>query len=201
MRKYKQADLIKQLSQSQLIFHVYLTQVILLLVAMILSFIFFNDVRAFFSLFKWDFKWILLGFINGCTVVFIDLLLMKKLPRKYYDDGGINEKIFSNLPTWKIFCLITTVAIAEEILFRGVLQTNFGIFIASFVFAVIHIRYWTHWFLLLNVIVLSFWIGLIYSLSGEQLLPVMAMHFTIDFLLGIYVSRQAFKKTTKERVI
>ncbi|MFK4997732.1 type II CAAX prenyl endopeptidase Rce1 family protein [Bacillus sp. N9] len=74
--------------------------------------------------------------------------------------------------------------------FRGIIQTKVGIIVASLIFAFIHLRYWRHWFLIVNVVVLSFWIGLIYSLSGHLLLPVIAMHFTINFILGFYISKR-----------
>jgi len=201
LRKNRQAELIKQLTQSQLIFHLYFTQILVISIAIILSFFIFPDFAAYFSLFHWDIKWIGIGVVNGIIIVIIDLILMNKLPKRYYDDGGINEKIFTGLPVWKIAWLALVIGIAEELLFRGVIQTKFGLIIASVIFALIHIRYWTHWFLLANVIVLSFWIGLIYQWSGGQIIPVIAMHFTIDFLLGIYVSKNGLSKIDEERIL
>lgn len=199
MRKNSQADIVRSLSSKQLIFHLCLTQIILLFIAFILGFILFKN-TTLFILFRWDISWVVLGIMNGIAVVALDLALMKIVPKRYYDDGGINEKLFANMKTWKIACLTLFIAIAEEILFRGVIQTKFGLIVASIVFAVIHIRYWSHWFLMLNVVILSFWVGLIYVLSGHQLLPVIAMHFTIDFLLGLYISRNSSHINDKEGI-
>src|SRR5690606_3920856 len=103
----------------------------------------------------------------------------------------INEKIFSNMPIWKIGLLSLLIAFSEELLFRGAIQTHFGFWIASIIFAFIHFRYLSNWYLLLNVSLLSLWIGLIYEWSGQQILPVIIMHFMIDFLLGIKMSRNS----------
>ena len=49
-----------------------------------------------------------------------------------------------------ILVITFIIGFAEEFLFRGVVQTHFGIVIASFVFAVLHIRYIKKPFLFLN---------------------------------------------------
>ncbi|MBS4222288.1 CPBP family intramembrane glutamic endopeptidase [Lederbergia citrea] len=200
MKKNRQAELIKSLTKQELVYHLYFTQIIILTIAGLLSFIFFNSYASYFKLFSWDTGWIIIGIVNGLIIVALDLVLMKLLPKQYYDDGGINEKLFSNMPIWKIAFVAILIAVAEETLFRGIIQTKMGLVIASIVFAVIHIRYWAHWFLILNVVILSFWIGILYEWSGQQLLPVIAMHFTIDFLLGLYISRTASQNNHKEGI-
>ncbi|CAM3965809.1 CPBP family intramembrane glutamic endopeptidase [Lederbergia lenta] len=185
----KQDELMKKMTGKELEFHLYLTQFLLLLMSIILSFFMFSSLSDVLQLFHFDLTWMVIGFLSGLFVVFIDLLLMKTLPKRYYDDGGLNEKIFSNMPVWKIALVSLFIALAEEMLFRGVIQTQFGVFIASLIFALIHIRYWKHWYLLANVIILSFFLGYIYIWSGQQLLATISMHFTIDFFLGLYIRR------------
>ena len=51
---------------------------------------------------------------------------------------------------------------------------------------------------MINVVLLSFWVGLLYEWSGQKLLPVIVMHFTIDFLLGLYISRNSPQNNDKE---
>lgn len=191
MKKNRQAEIAKHLTGKELVFHLLLTQLLLVVLAAFLSWIFFSDMSAFLNLFQWENVWIIFGVCSGLTVVIFDLLLMKKVPREYYDDGGINEKIFSDMPIWKIGLISILIAFAEEMLFRGVIQTNFGFWIASIIFALVHIRYLSNWYLLLNVCLLSIWIGLLYEWSNHQILPVILMHFTIDFLLGIKMSRNS----------
>ena len=190
MKIKKHADLISKMTWKELLLNLYITQMIVLLIAVISgSFL----VEAFWDpdlFFRFEAKWIVLGAANGVAVVLIDILLMNMLPDKYYDDGGINTKLFSGMSYWNIAVVAGVVAVSEELLFRGILQTKFGLIIASIIFALIHIRYWTHWYLIVNVLVLSFWIGIVYEWSGNQLFAVMAMHFTIDFLLGIYIKKK-----------
>ncbi|MFD1707109.1 CPBP family intramembrane glutamic endopeptidase [Siminovitchia sediminis] len=183
----RQAELIQQLTPRQLTWNLYLTQFILLLISLILGLFLLGQPSDIMNRFQVSLQWIFWGVINGMAVVLIDILLIKVLPEKYYDDGGINHKIFKTMPTWHIPIVSFVVAFSEELLFRGLLQTAFGLIAASLIFAVIHVRYWSHWYLALNVLLLSVWIGIVYEFADQQLWPVIAMHFTIDFLLGMYI--------------
>ena len=187
MKRNKQAELIGQMSTKELTFHLLVSQCILLIIALIIGIFLFNHLSAFFSLFRLEWSIITLGLTSGILVVLIDVFLMKILPKHYYDDGGINERIFANRSVASIALLSIIIAFSEEILFRGVLQTHFGLIITSIIFAIVHVRYWSHWFLITNVLVLSFWIGLVYEFSGNNLLVPITMHFTIDFLLGLVI--------------
>lgn len=193
MRQTRQAELIRQMTHRELKTHLYLTQLILLGICFIAGPLLL-DIPELYKKFKFDAMWFLWGIVNGTAVAAIDILLIRILPERYYDDGGINDKIFKSMPIWQIPIVAATVAFTEELLFRGIIQTSFGLIAASIIFAVIHLRYWSHWYLLANVILLSFWIGIVYELSGQQLLPVIAMHFTIDFLLGLYIKFGSSRK-------
>lgn len=198
MKSRKQAELIKSLTEKEIILSVIFTQVILLILASILSPFFFKNWHSFSLVFQWDFKWIFIGVISGLVVVSLDLFLMKRLPQRYYDDGGINNKIFANLNFVQMMGLVLVIAIAEEWLFRGIIQTKFGLIPASIIFSIIHMRYWAHWYLIVNVLVLSIWIGLVFEWSGQLLWPVIFMHFIIDFLLGISIRLKTKRKVGNE---
>ena len=119
-------------------------------------------------------------------VVIADILLMKWLPSSFYDDGGLNDRIFKNRSVIHIAWIAAFVALSEELLFRGVIQTKVGLILASLIFAIIHYRYLFNWFLFSNIVILSFLIGFIYDWTNN-LAVTMIMHFTIDFLLGLYI--------------
>ncbi|VEF47938.1 abortive infection protein [Bacillus freudenreichii] len=197
MRQKNQAELIRQMSHRELVGHLYLTQLILLGISLIAGLFLFDQITDIFSRFRFDSRWVLWGVINGTVVVVIDIILINVLPKRYYDDGGINNKIFQTMPLWQIPVVAFVIAFSEELLFRGILQTKFGLIAASIIFAIIHLRYWSHWYLLVNVIGLSFWIGVVYNLADQQLWPVIAMHFTIDFLLGMYIKFGFSRKDCK----
>ncbi|RDI42956.1 CPBP family intramembrane glutamic endopeptidase [Falsibacillus pallidus] len=191
MERFRQSEIIKQLTAKQLVRQVYYTQLALLTISFFLGIFLFDRFSSFADLWKFDFKLVLLGVLNGVAVVALDAVMMKILPDRFYDDGGINEKIFSSLSFGGIFLLSLVIAFCEEFLFRGLIQTHTNWWIAGIIFAAVHIRYWGHWYLIVNILLLSFWISGIYELSGHSIAAVMSMHLTIDFLLGLIIRKKA----------
>lgn len=183
-------ELIQSATDKELLNSLYLTQVVILIISFILGMLLFDDLADFIDLFIWDLPQIILwGGIAGVAVVLLDLLLMKLLPSHYYDDGGLNERIFRNRSISQIAFIAAIVAVPEELLFRGMIQTHFGLISASIIFAIVHYRYLFNWYLFLNVIGLSFFIGYVY-LQTNNILVTIVMHFLIDFLLGCHIKQQ-----------
>ncbi|WP_264738429.1 CPBP family intramembrane glutamic endopeptidase [Cytobacillus firmus] len=197
MRK-RYADIIKELTDKELLFHLYLTQVLIISISLILSIILFNSFEEFQALFVFnDINILVIGAAAGAAVVLIDIVLMKVLPEKLYDDGGLNEKIFQNRSFLHIAFIAAVVAFSEELLFRGVIQTHFGLAISSLIFALVHYRYLFNWFLFVNIITLSFLIGYIYHITNNLLVTIV-MHFLIDFLLGILIRKRYLVKSERK---
>lgn len=188
MRKVRsQADLVKQLSDRELLFHLYVTQLVLLIISGVLSIFLFDDIKSFFSIWSINLHDILwFGGLTGITVVIVDFILMKVLPEHFFDDGGINEKVFQHRSFIHIFFLSWMIAITEEWLFRGVIQTNYGLIFASIVFALLHIRYLKKWFLFTVVMTLSFILGLLFEYTNSLWVTIFA-HFIIDFIFGVKI--------------
>lgn len=183
-------ELIQRATDKELLNSLYLTQVMLLIISFLLGMFLFDDLGEFIDLFIWDLPQIILwGGIAGVAVVLLDLILMKLLPSRYYDDGGLNERIFQNRSLFQIALISAIVAVPEELLFRGIIQTHFGLIAASIIFAIVHYRYLFNWYLFLNVIGLSFFIGYVY-LHTNNILVTIFMHFLIDFLLGCHIKQQ-----------
>lgn len=186
----KQRDIIKQLSDRQLKHQLLLSQFILLALSMILSFILFDSMIDWGNYFQLHPKEIIYyGVSAGIIIVLFDLLIMYLFPAKWYDDGGINKRIFKTRTISDIFVIVIIVSIAEELLFRGVLQTTFGYIIASILFALVHIRYLTKPVLFISVLITSFYIGLIFELTNNLYVTITA-HFIVDFLLAIIIRYQ-----------
>lgn len=185
--KQKYNELIKGLSDKELLFHLYMTQIILLVVSFILGLIFFDHFSFLNQIRLHDKSIVIIGIPAGIAVVLLDIILMRWLPAHYYDDGGLNERIFKNRKTLHILFIAAFVAFSEELLFRGVIQTKVGLIFASLIFAMIHYRYLFNWFLFANIVTLSFVIGVIYEWT-DNLAVTIIMHFVIDFLLGIYIN-------------
>ncbi|WP_409270502.1 lysostaphin resistance A-like protein [Neobacillus sp. SCS-31] len=189
----RQRQLIRQLTDRELLFHLYGTQLLLLAISTVLGWLFFEKGHIL-GLFDWHDPAVWkVGIPFGLAVVMLDVLLMKILPASYYDDGGLNEKIFKGRSIPHIAFIAAIVAISEEILFRGIIQEKTGLVIASIIFAIIHYRYLFNWFLFINIVALSFLIGFLYSWTGNLAVTV-AMHFTIDFLLGIVLKARKDKE-------
>ncbi|MBM7694730.1 membrane protease YdiL (CAAX protease family) [Peribacillus deserti] len=185
--KNKQAEIIKTLSDRELVFHLLLTQFLLVVLSVGLGIVLFDNWSEFESLFTLnDSRIWTIGLPAGLIVVGLDLLLMKLVPESLYDDGGINERIFKSLSVPMLIIIPLLIAVCEELLFRGVIQTHTGLVWASIIFALVHYRYLFKWYLLVNMIVLSFLIGFIFSWTGNLMVSIM-VHFIIDFLLGLII--------------
>lgn len=182
----RQKELVKYLTDQQLMTSFYLSQGMLFALAIILGWVIFGNLTFLFQLFDFtDTRVWIVGGTAGLTIFFIDVFLMKRLPEAFYDDGGINDRIFTNRGFFRIIWIALLVAFCEELLFRGVFQTKFGLIIASIIFAVVHIRYLANWFLFLNTVIISFLIGWIFEWTGN-LAVTFFMHFIIDCSLGLY---------------
>ncbi|MEW9049792.1 MAG: CPBP family intramembrane glutamic endopeptidase [Neobacillus sp.] len=191
MRK-KYTDLINGLTDKELLFHLYMTQLILLVISIILGLILYDHYSFLQNIHITDPRILTVGIPAGIIVVLLDILLMRFLPPSFYDDGGLNVRIFRNRNVFHIAFIAAFVAFSEEILFRGVIQTKVGLIVASIIFAVIHYRYLFNWFLFSNIVLLSFLIGFIYDWTNNLAITIV-MHFSIDFLLGLYIKCKKVK--------
>lgn len=187
--KIKYNELIKGLTDKELLSQLYLTQILLLAITFILGLFLFDRFSFLHKVDFTDVRILFVGVPAGAAVVIIDILLMRLLPKSFYDDGGLNERIFKNRSVIHIAWIAAMVAFSEELLFRGVIQTKVGLILASLIFAVIHYRYLFNWFLFSNIVILSFFIGSVYAWTNN-LAVTMIMHFIIDFLLGLYIKNK-----------
>jgi membrane protease YdiL (CAAX protease family) len=194
--KKKYNEIINELTDNELIRHLYITQVILLVVSLVLSLFFFKGFLFWQQMNWFDLKAVTIGIGAGLIVVIIDYLLTKWLPDSYYDDGGLNERIFRHQSVLRIFFITLFVAFSEELLFRGIVQTKIGLIWACLIFAAVHYRYLFNWFLLINIIALSFFIGIIFVWTNNLAVTI-TMHFVIDFLSGIQIK---WKNTNKDKI-
>lgn len=156
----KQDDLIKNMTDKELSKHVFVSQLLLLILGIGFSWVVFPSVNAWLELFKLDLaSFMYYGVVPGLIVVVFDVILMLIVSKKYYDDGGINERLFRTKNIGEIFFLVLLVSVSEEILFRGVVQTVFGYVTASGIFVLVHFRYLKKPVLLISIFFVSFYIG------------------------------------------
>lgn len=192
-QKQKYSEKVKDLTDRELLVNLYATQIFILSLALILSKILFKGFTFWNQIHLGDIRILTVGVSMGLVVVLVDSIFMAWLPSSYYDDGGLNEKIFRNRKRVQIVLIALLTAVSEEMLFRGIIQAKTGLIWASLLFAGIHYRYLFNWFLFLNVNVLSFFIGFIYYRTNNLAVTI-AMHFTIDLLLGLLIRWRKFKE-------
>ena len=189
----KQRDIVASLTDKELVLNVYLTQMIMLLIAGVMGFFVFDSLQQFLMLFEVNTTIVIIGTSIAFAIVVVDLVLEKVLPKQWLDDGGINERVFRNLSIPKLSLLCGVVAIVEELLFRAVVQTAFGLIIASIIFALIHIRYLDKPVLIINVCLASFILGALFYWTGSIVLTIFT-HFLIDFVLGLIIRNRYLKQ-------
>ncbi|HZH61550.1 MAG TPA: CPBP family intramembrane glutamic endopeptidase [Metabacillus sp.] len=186
----KQNELIKQLTDKQIVQNLYFTQFLLIVISFIIGIFLFRDVRDFLHLFHIrDLRFIYFGTGTALLVIIVDFFIFKLAPKDLVDDGGINEKLFEKRSIPHIIFLTALIAVSEEILFRGVIQSHFGIWIASLIFAVLHFRYLSRWLLFFMVISISFLLGVVYEMT-ENLYSTILAHFLIDLVFAIQIRVQ-----------
>jgi len=186
----KQNELINQLTDKQIVQNLYFTQFLLICVSIIFGFFLFDHIQEFLGLFHFrDFDFILYGVGTALLVIIVDFSIFKLAPQDLVDDGGINEKIFEKRSIPHIFFLTAVIAVSEEILFRGVIQTHFGLWMASIIFAILHFRYLSKWLLFLMVISISILLGYVYELTANLFTTILA-HYLIDLVFAIQIRWQ-----------
>src|SRR5690625_2439776 len=122
----KQADIVRQLSSNDLKWSVLYTQLLLFTLSIILSLFLFSSMIDWIYLFEFNLYYILYYCVlPAFIIILINIILDKFVPKQFLDDGGINEKLFSNQSVYSIFIIAAVVAISEELLFRGVVQTTY----------------------------------------------------------------------------
>ncbi|MBO8170656.1 MAG: CPBP family intramembrane metalloprotease [Bacillaceae bacterium] len=180
---------IKQIDEYLLLVNLYLTQALTLSTGFIIYYIFYFrqglDLNRFFQ--SDDvLRDIGIGLALGLVFVGVNLLAERFLPEKYFDDGGINEKIFSGRHPVHIFLISFIVAVSEEFLFRVMIQPLMGIFWTSVLFTLIHVRYLRYWIMPLMVFVISYVLGWSYNITENAWTPIVA-HMTVDLILGLWI--------------
>jgi len=193
MGKMNQGQGLEPIDSRTLYLSLLITQVILFILVVLLYYLFLDERISLARLFHAEHMLVAIGGGVGLAVVIlgINLALMRWAPKEYFDDGGINRRLFEGLAVWQIFLVALGVAFIEEWLFRAVLQNLIGWFWASLVFALIHVRYWSQWMYALLILMTSFAFGFTYAWT-DSMWSVILAHFLIDFCMGLIISKGLF---------
>ncbi|KZZ86447.1 CPBP family intramembrane glutamic endopeptidase [Bacillus sp. SJS] len=182
----RQNELIHTLTDRQMIQQLYLTQLLLAITGLAGSYLFLGGWFVPAEKMNFTFMGLAAGAGAAAAVILLDLVVMRTAPQAWYDDGGINEKLFRSCSIPHIVLMTAIIAFAEEWLFRGVLQTEFGLIAASLFFSILHIRYLSKFLLFIMVTAVSVLIGILFELT-DNLLAAVTAHFLIDLVFGIQI--------------
>jgi membrane protease YdiL (CAAX protease family) len=171
------------LTERKVLFSFYLTQSLFLVIGIPLLW-WQGKFRAGYFAFDNIHMWIWGGYA-GLTIVALDLLLSWWIPDSL-DDGGINRLLFRGRSVPHILLIALMAGVAEEILFRGVIQEWLGVWGTSVMFVLLHTRYLGKWIMAVVVGLISVFFGYMVEFL-HNLAPVMIAHSLVDFLLGCYL--------------
>ncbi len=93
------------------------------------------------------------------------------------------KDMFDSMSVADLVVISLLAGIGEEMIFRGVLQTRFGIVIASIVFGLMHsvsVAY------VVVTIIMGLYIGIIFESTGSLLVPIQ-LHFVYDLAALVYL--------------
>lgn len=130
----------------------------------------------------------LLGVGSGLVIV----VLSRMMGRIKSFEALLNDfsRLLAGLTTLDVFLCALSSSIGEELFFRGLLQPEVGLPVATLLFGLLHIggerRYlwWTGFALVVGLI-----FGLMASLRGSLVAPVLA-HFVVNLLNLYFLSRR-----------
>lgn len=180
---------IEDIGPKEIRLNLYITQLIIIGVGCVLAYILFPNRSEFYDLWKWEpISILVIGSVVAGIVVLFDYIAMQVLPESWFDDGGINERMFQGTSVIQLFGITFVIGFAEEFLFRGVLQTHFGLVVASLIFAVLHIRYVKKPFLFCFVCMISFLFGYVFQWTENLFITIFA-HFLVDFIMGLQLRK------------
>lgn len=100
--------------------------------------------------------------------------------------------------SWPQMLLMSIIAgFSEELFFRGVIQADLGIILASLVFGLLHTYSPKIWIYGLWVVVMGISLGLVVLLTGD-LFIAMVTHAVYDFLILLIILKMQVKNDTIE---
>jgi len=135
-------------------------------------------------------KDILLGTIGALPPFVFFLFSLSEKAQRIPLIGALRKKVITDIKDLfdamhlsDIIIISLLAGFGEELIFRGVLQTKYGIVAASIVFGLMHSVSFAY---VVVTIVMGFYIGIIYNAGGSMLIPIQ-LHFIYDLAALVYL--------------
>jgi hypothetical protein len=126
-----------------------------------------------------DLKKNLLFFIGGMAVILATLIVVAlALDYAHLNDQANITAVADDLPFSVLLLAVFLAPFSEELFFRGLLSSRFGVVLSAIAFAVVHVAYGS-----VTEIVGVFFIGLILALvfrKSGSILPCIAIHMVYN---------------------
>jgi len=184
-----------EMKQKELVLTVITIESLLLLLAF--TWAYFAQINPFHNI-KTDFKDIIFAVLCSILLLTVNFLVINVFSKyvaifKYLKEA-YNEitPVAANVTFPGALIIAIFSGFAEEFLFRGILQIQFGIIIASIIFGMFHIgSKKTVWYGIYAVLI-GFYLGWLYYITGNLLVPII-VHCLNNFLALFYM-RYYYKK-------
>ncbi|MGI6449607.1 MAG: CPBP family intramembrane glutamic endopeptidase [Desulfitobacteriia bacterium] len=176
------------MTRKLLLINIIFSQTLIVLIAWILKRLFLPKV-TYLELFSLELNFLSLTtfLLGSCLLLFLQLLFHKYLPQERLFDE-INLLLLEKFSLPILALIFLGGAIAEELLFRGIVQNILGIWLASLLFTLIHFRYLRKIYILLEVYLMGIILGIIYQLTFSLWIPILS-HFVINFLTACLIKK------------
>ena len=178
-------------SREKVLWMVIIPQIILLVLSM--GWIYFIPQDNISAYFKFSYIIILEGIgigIGLSTLGYVFYIIIKKT-KSLNSTVELFERIlspaFRNLNALDIFLLSFTAGFCEEIFFRGLVLTKFGIILSSIAFGLLHLPGLKFWIYALWAMLSGFILGFLFIWSGTLYLPIVA--HAVNNICGMFLLR------------
>lgn len=119
--------------------------------------------------------WLIIGYLSMVLGLF---LLTKLRPPEYFYDEAV-DLLMKSLNMGQLLIVFIIGGVAEELVFRGIVQVWIGLIPSSIVFMLIHIRYLKKPLMALGTLCLSLILGGLYIVTGS-IWPCIIAHIAIN---------------------
>lgn len=167
----------------------FFSQGVILLLALVIGWIAYRKFTWFLPMLTINTKFVLLGIICGIVGILFNTIvtnLFKRIiPKKMLIQEETDKEMFKDRSLIEIILIFLLASISEELLFRGVIQNLFGLWIATIIFIIVHYRYFKYLYRTAMLTVICIFIGLMYEYFNHNLIPVISLHFIYNLIGGL----------------
>ncbi|NLM21006.1 MAG: CPBP family intramembrane metalloprotease [Peptococcaceae bacterium] len=178
----------QKLSKKVLLLNIILTQAILLVVAVAIKFFWAPHISLHLLLETKITPGIIAVLLLGTLLLLLLQLLFYKCVPRHELAEELNRMLMEKFSLTELCFIFFTGALVEEFLFRFLLQSLLGITLTSLIFALIHVRYISKKYMLLEVFLLSIILGIIFEITSMLYVPIVC-HFMLNILTALLIKK------------